>query len=181
MKIINIILGLGTAIILSALIHLGIRAFHPEPVSPYDICRFAECYPKRPLSYDLPCYKDDKKCIEERDKFYEEDRLRQRKMNEQEKIYQDKLKDYNKDVFIIANIVGILVFVAGFGLLFKTALVSQSVPIGVMIAGLYSIIYGYARGWNSTNDQLKFFVGLVIAVLVIGGSIWLMQRYAKRA
>jgi heme/copper-type cytochrome/quinol oxidase subunit 4 len=30
------------------------------------------------------------------------------------------------------------------------------------------------------NDQLKFFVGLVIAALVIGGSIWLVQRYAKK-
>jgi len=64
--------------------------------------------------------------------------------------------------------------------LFMTSIVAQSVPIGIMIAGLWSIIYGYMRGWGSTNDQLKFFVGLVIAALVIGGSIWLIERYQKK-
>jgi hydrogenase/urease accessory protein HupE len=53
-------------------------------------------------------------------------------------------------------------------------------PIGIMIAGLWSIMYGYARGWGSVDDQLKFFIGLVIAALVIGGSMWLIERHAKK-
>ncbi|MDD5547689.1 MAG: hypothetical protein PHN74_02210 [Candidatus Pacebacteria bacterium] len=174
--IINLILGLGTAIILSSLIVLGIKAFHAEPVSPeYD--NFSV---KAMPSMYVACEKTDVKCTAEQVKYYEEQRIYQEKFDKENKIYQDKMKVYNRDVFIIANIVGILVFVAGFLILFNTAIVSQSVPVGIMISGLYGIIYGYARGWNSTNDQLKFFIGLVIAVLVIGGSMWLMQRFYKK-
>ena len=87
---------------------------------------------------------------------------------------------YDTNLFIIANIVGIIVFALGFWLMFGgIALASNAVPVGIMLAGLWSIIYGYMRGWGSVDDQLKFFIGLVIAVLVIGGSMWLMQRYQK--
>jgi hypothetical protein len=87
---------------------------------------------------------------------------------------------YNKNLFIIANVIGIIFFAIGFWLVFGgIALASNAVPVGIMLAGLWSILYGYARGWGSVDDQLKFFIGLVIAVLVIGGSMWLMQRYQK--
>ncbi|OGY69000.1 MAG: hypothetical protein A2586_02475 [Candidatus Harrisonbacteria bacterium RIFOXYD1_FULL_40_9] len=165
MKIINIILGIATAIILTALIHLGIKAFYPEPEREEYLLSIARSY-----AYEK-CKSEDTKCM---DKFYAEERTK-------EEEYRGTLRTYNRNLFIIANIVGILVFAFGFLLLFKTALVSQSVPIGIMVAGLYSIVYGYGRGWNSTDDKMKFFVGLVIAVLVIGGSIWLMQRYYERS
>ncbi len=86
---------------------------------------------------------------------------------------------YDKNLFIIANIVGIVMFAIGFWLVFGTALASNAVPVGIMLAGLWSIMYGYIRGWGSVDDRLKFFIGLIIAVLVIGGSMWLMQRYQK--
>ncbi|MBI4087208.1 MAG: hypothetical protein HY434_00035 [Candidatus Liptonbacteria bacterium] len=175
MKIINIILGLGTAIIIGALIHLGIRAFHPEPKSPYDAGR----YPKPVLYQEFNCDKSDAQCVADRNAFYKEQQARQEEMDKQNRAYEQEMKVYNSDVFVAANIVGIVVFVAGFLVLFRTAIASRSVPIGVMVAGLYGIIYGYARGWNSVNDQLKFFVGLAVALLVVGGSMWLMERYGK--
>jgi len=150
MKIINIILGIATAIILTALIHLGIKAFYPEPEREEYLLSIARSY-----AYEK-CKSEDTKCM---DKFYAEERTK-------EEEYRGTLRTYNRNLFIIANIVGILVFAFGFLLLF---------------AGLYSIVYGYGRGWNSTDDKMKFFVGLVIAVLVIGGSIWLMQRYYERS
>lgn len=173
--IINLVLAIGTAIILSSLIVLGIKAFHPEPVAP-DYEGFTS---KIPAVY-INCEKTDFKCTAEQNKYYEEQRIQQEKFNEENRIYQGKMKPYNRDVFIIANIVGIIIFIVGFLILFNTAIVSQSVPVGIMISGFYGIIYGYARGWNSTNDQLKFFIGLVIAALVIGGSIWLMQKFYKK-
>lgn len=175
MKIINLILGLGTAIIIGALIHLGIRAFHPAPVSPYE----AGITPKAVPYLNINCDKGDKECIARQDSYIKQQQLAQDEMDKQNRTYEAELKIYNRDVFVIANVVGILVFISGFLILFKTAIASQSVPIGVMIAGLYGIIYGYATGWVSVNDRLKFFVGLVVALLVIGGSIWLIGRYSK--
>ena len=89
------------------------------------------------------------------------------------------MKQYNRDVFLIANVIGILVFVGGFLVIFRTEIGSNGAPVGMMLAGLWGIIYGYARGWRSTDDQLKFFVGLIIAALVIGGSMWLLERYKR--
>jgi heme/copper-type cytochrome/quinol oxidase subunit 4 len=99
--------------------------------------------------------------------------------NNAETAYESAISVYNKNLFIIANIVGIIFFALGFWLVFGVTLASNAVPAGIMIAGLWSIMYGYMRGWGSVDDQLKFFVGLVIAVLVIGGSMWLIQRYQK--
>ena len=173
MKIVNIILGLGTAIILGALINLGIRAFYPEPVSP-DYGLMTKPYP----AYVTPCEKNNAECLAQ----WNEYNVQQEEFNKKQAEYQDQMKIYNRDVFIIANIVGIVIFITGFWLIFTTAIATQSVPIGIMIAGLWSIIYGYGRGWDSIDDKLKFFVGLIVAALVIGGSVWLIKRYQmKRA
>ena len=173
MKIVNIVLGIGTAIILSSLITLGIKAFYPEPEYPQ--------YPEQVYNVpSQPCAVGDAVCQSKQDVLTTKQQAAMDKYNKEQQVYQDQSKVYNKNLFIIANVVGILVFVFGFWLLFATAIAAQSVPIGIMISGLWSIIYGYGRGWGSVNDQLKFFIGLVIAVLVIGGSMWLMQRYAKK-
>ena len=176
MKIINIILGLGTAIIVGSLINLGIQAFHPAPVAP-DYPSFVK---QAPYPAIAPCAAGDKVCQQKLDAYNNEQRQEQDAYNQAQSVYQDQVKVYDRDLFIIANIAGIAVFAIGFWLLFASAIAAQGVPIGIMMAGLWSIIYGYARGWGSTNDQLKFFIGLVIAVLVIGGSIWLVERYQKR-
>jgi hypothetical protein len=168
MKVVNVILGIATAIILGALINLGIKAFYVEPIQPP--------YIYSPAS--TPCLTADIKC-----QTTQTVQMNQQNAQQQQKelAYEDQMKVYNKNLFIIANIVGIIVFAFGFWLIFGAALASLGVPIGIMLAGLWSIVYGYARGWGSIDDQLKFFVGLVIAVIVIGGSMWLMQRHQAKA
>ena len=170
---VNFVLGLGTAIILAALITLGIKAFYPEPVSP--------TYPNTPIvAPTQPCAKTDTACLQQETAATHAQQVAQDEFNQQQTVYQAQMQIYNENLFVIANIAGVIVFAFGFWMLFATAVVAQSVPIGIMVAGLWSIIYGYMRGWDSVNDQLKFFIGLVIAVLVIGGSMWLIQRYAKK-
>jgi heme/copper-type cytochrome/quinol oxidase subunit 4 len=166
MKVVNVVLGIATAIILGALINLGIRAFYPEPAAP--------TYQNYPIV--TPCATNDISCQTKQAALSNQ---QQATANQQEQSYQDQMGVYNKNLFIIANVIGIVMFALGFWLVFGVALASNAVPVGIMLAGLWSIMYGYARGWGSVNDPLKFFVGLVIAVLVIGGSMWLIQRYQK--
>ncbi len=175
MKVVNVVLAIGTLIILGALITLGIKAFYPEPVSPdySTIVKPALPYPQ------APCAANDVQCKKELADYNAEQQAEQDAFNAAQKAYEDAMKVYNKNVFIAANIVGIVVFIAGFFTVLYGGLAGQGVPIGVMMAGLWSIIYGYMRGWGSTDDRLKFFIGLVVAVLVIGGSVWLMQRREK--
>jgi hypothetical protein len=174
MKIVNFILGLAAAIILGALINLGIKAFYPEPVSP--------TYPNVAMPYPAQvCQPNDTKCFNEQKVVSAAQQAVQDKFNADQQAYQDTMKVYNKNLFIIANLIGIIVFAIGFLMvIFAVGLAAHGVPIGVMLAGLWSILYGYGRGWDSINDQLKFFVGLVIALLILGGSMWLMQRHQKK-
>ena len=167
MKVVNIVLGIATAIILGALINLGIKAFYPDPVSP--------TYPMAPIQ--APCAPSDLKCQQDQATISNQ---QQSVYNQQETVYEAQSNVYNKNLFIIANLIGILIFALGFWLIFGARLSSQGVPIGIMLAGLWSIIYGYGRGWGSVDDQLKFFIGLVIAVVMIGGSMLLIERYYKR-
>ena len=176
MKTINFILGFATALIVSGLILLGIKAFHPEPAQPDYFT-----YPQKPVPYrEFNCAKGDTQCTSEQNAFLAEQQKQQDESAKQQKEYQDKMNVYNRDVFVIANIAGAAVFAAGFMLLFGAAVASQSIPIGIMIAGLYGIIYGYFRGWGSVDDRLKFFVGLLVAALVIGGSMLLIAKYQHR-
>ncbi|MGD1003709.1 MAG: hypothetical protein ABR884_04025 [Minisyncoccia bacterium] len=172
MKIVNFVLGLATAVILAALIALGIAAFYPAPVAP--------SYPNTAVVAPVaPCPSNDTACMQNNTKIEAQQQAAQDQYNNAETAYESASSVYNRNLFIIANIVGIIFFALGFWLVFGVALASNAVPVGIMLAGLWSIIYGYARGWGSVDDQLKFFVGLVIAVLIIGGSMWLIQRYQK--
>jgi len=170
MKIVNFVLGLTTAIILSALIILGIKAFYPEPVAP--------TYPNYPIVpvAAVPCASADIKCQTGQTTVSTE---QQATYQAQQQDYDNQMGIYDEFLFVIANVVGIIVFAVGFWLVFGAVLVSNAIPVGIMLAGLWSIMYGYASGWGSVGDQIKFFIGLIIAVLVIGGSAWLMQRYHK--
>lgn len=169
MKIVNIVLAIGTTIILGALIVLGIAAFYPAPASP--------TYPETPVDVTVPCAKNDTACQTQQTQY----QAQQDAFNQAETAYQTQMGIYDRNIFIIANVVGIIVFVLGFLLVLYAALADQGVPIGIMLAGLWSIMYGYGRGWGSIDDQLKFFVGLVIAIIVIGGSMWLMQRRSRKS
>ena len=175
MKIVNFVLGLATAIILGALINLGIAAFYPAPVAP--------SYPNTAVVAPVaPCPSNDAVCVQNNAKIETQQQAAQDQYNNAETAYESAISVYNRNLFIIANVVGIIVFAAGFWLIFGgIALASNAVPIGIMLAGLWSIMYGYMRGWGSVGDQLKFFIGLVIAVLIIGGSMWLRQRREKNA
>lgn len=177
MKVVNFVLGLGTALILGALIVLGIKAFYPEPVAP----NYPTITPSAPI---VPCASADIQCQQNNAQLEAQQQAQQTaaedQFNQQEDAYTAAMQIYDRNLFIIANIVGIIIFAIGFWMLFATAVAAQSVPIGIMIAGLWAIIYGYGRGWDSVDNQLKFFIGLVVAVLVIGGSMWLIQRYAKK-
>ena len=173
MKIVNIVLAVGTAFILGALITLGIKAFYPEPAAPQ--------YPNVPVASPVsgPCAAGDTACKQQLATYNAQQQAQQDLYNTQEQAYENQMDAYDSTVFIVANIIGLVVFIAGFFIVLYGALADQGAPIGIMLAGLWGIIYGYGRGWGNIDDRLKFIVGLVVAIVVVGGSMWLMQRRRK--
>lgn len=158
-KLINFIIGAAIAIILSVLLVLGLRIFIPAPEypsykDPYIVCQ-----------YDSPDYDS---CI-------------QRAQAEEEpliKNYEKEAKAYGGKVFIASNIVGLIVLLIGIAV-FAFGL-GTNIAAGFLLAGSFGIIWGYAWGWNGADDKLKFFVGLVVALIVVAGAV-VLNRMRRQA
>ncbi|HVM76690.1 MAG TPA: hypothetical protein VMU07_00880 [Candidatus Paceibacterota bacterium] len=176
MKAVSIVLAIGTAIILGALINLGISAFYPGPQYP-DYSSYVKPMPAPVVG---PCAANDAQCKKDLAAQQAQEAAQQAAYDTANQDYQAAAGIYNHNLFVVANVIGVVVFLIGFFIVLYAGLVSKGVPVGIMIAGLWSIVYGYARGWGDVGDKWKFAVGLVIAFIVIGGSMWLMQRHAKR-
>jgi hypothetical protein len=69
---------------------------------------------------------------------------------------------YNKNVFIIATIAGLIAVFLG-GVVLKL----ESVSSGIMGGGVLSVIYGIIRYWSDAPDILRFIIlGVILAVLI---------------
>lgn len=108
MKSINLILGVATTIILAALISLGIAAFYPAPTSP--------SYPSTPTP--VPCASGDAACLKANAQADAAAQAAQNVFNNEETAYTQAMGVYGRNLFIIANIIGLIVFAAGFFLMF---------------------------------------------------------------
>ena len=68
---------------------------------------------------------------------------------------------YNRNVFVVLVILGVLVLVAGF---FIT--VSSAVSLGLSLGGILALVIGSVRYWSDMNDYLRVAV-LAVALIVL--------------
>ena len=77
---------------------------------------------------------------------------------------------YNRNVFITATGIGIIILIVGF------ALKMASVSAGLMGGGVLTILYGIIRYWTDLPDYGRFIIlGIILAIL-----IWLGYRRIKK-
>ena len=156
--LINFIIGIIIAAVLSMLLVLGLRIFIPAPEYPrYD---YAVKNPCLNLNNEPDCYQ----------RQQEESRIKQ-------EAYEVKAKDYSGRIFIAANIMGLILLMVGI-IIFSLGL-GTNIAAGIILSGGFGIIYGYTLGWSGSADAVKFVFGLVIAVLVITGGIMVNRMRAR--
>lgn len=79
--------------------------------------------------------------------------------------YQKVQDFYNRNVFIILEIVGLLTFLLG---LF--AISAKAVSSGFLGGGVLSLIIGTIRYWSGMDDYLRFSIlGIALAILILIG------------
>ena len=83
--------------------------------------------------------------------------------------FQDVLEKYNRNVFIIATVIGIIALIVGI------ILKLTSVSSGLMGGGILLIIYGLIRYWSGLQNYGRFIV-MAIALAVL---IWLGYKKLK--
>jgi hypothetical protein len=176
-KIMNVVFGIGIAIILYIVVLLGINVFYPAPnfmdyncTAPQEV-KLQVCDPSMTVG---DCY-----YVVAGKQLNESITSQQAKFDECEKKFQEDDKIYGRNFFYITNVVGILVVTGGL-LLFIYFSSMINLGVGAAFAGLALIFFGFIRGWEGTSDKLKFVLGLIIAAIVITYSIIVNKRYSSK-
>lgn len=84
--------------------------------------------------------------------------------------YDDAREIYNRDVFFISLVAGLIALIMG-GIVLKL----ESVSIGIMGGGILTIIYGTIRYWGDMSDVYRF----IILGVVLGVLIWMGYKKLK--
>jgi ABC-type transport system involved in cytochrome bd biosynthesis fused ATPase/permease subunit len=172
----NVVFGIGIAVILFILVMLATQVFYKAPVYE-DFCNNTAYYDQPASIYDSTIcadtmtVKDCNALIKEKQTTLTE---QQKYYDECSREFQDADEIYGKNLFIINNIAGILLVIVS---LFLFSMVN--IAAGASFAGLVLIIYGFMRGWQGTGDILKFVVALIVAVLFITFAVMVNKRYNK--
>lgn len=172
-KVKNVLLAIAIAIILALFIGYGIHTFYKAPKYD-DYCKpFA---PERALVIereDKDCIKVEKangpleqECYEDDGQpryDYDEDGCKVFKECDYcSKEYREVREEYDKNVFILTAVFGMICIVVG-GVVLKLVSVSS----GIMGGGILTVIYGTLRYWGEMHDVLRFTIlGIVLVILV---------------
>lgn len=142
---VTVLYKLFLAVMISLFIGFGISVFYPAPKAPEYPSALEKTGPS-----DLT--EDQKK----------EEREFAQRMDD----YQKKFQDYNKNVSVIIIALSVLLLVISLSMLLSVDIFGD----GVLLAGVFTLLYGMIRGIMSNNNQFQFIVvtiGLVLA-LVLG-------------
>ena len=168
----NVVFGIGIAVILFIVVMLGTQVFYKEPTWESYNCS----YPQQIITTMEVC-SDNISVLQCREMVKSGAVLNnetQTKFDECNNRFMEASKVYGKNLFIINNIIGIILVIVS---LFLFSMVNISA--GISFAGLVLIIYGFMRGWQGTGDILKFVVALIVAGLFIYLAIFVNKRYNK--
>jgi len=144
--ILKLIYTLFLALLVALFVGLGIDAFYPGPAAPD--------YPS-----DLNLQKSD--CGD-----YPELKAKQERFDQDMKAYNEKSKNYNRNVSMIALTAAIMILIASLTLFSKIKMIAD----GILLGGVFTTAYGIIRGLMSENSKFRFLIvtiGLLIA-LVLG-------------
>jgi len=165
------ILGVGIAIILALFVGYGIATFYPGPkYEDYCVDRFAEPIRFTQISECETAIQANQPF--EEDCWNQKGQVRYKLDNGScrlaiecdlcSKEYRDQREGYDKIVFIITAIIGIIALFLG-----GVVLHLESVSSGIMGGGVLTIIYGTLRYWGNLPDIGRFLIlGLVLMVLI---------------
>lgn len=166
-KAINIALGIGIAIILVLVVTLGIKTFYPTPEYS-DFC-----------GSDLFSIENQANCITAGGEW-EQGQLensieRCNPPKDCSNKYQNASNVYGRNVFFIANLIGLLLIIIS---LFLMSM--MNISAGIAFSGIALFVYGFSAGWQGTADVWKFSVGVIIAILLIIVAVVVNKKFQEK-
>lgn len=129
-------------ILLAIFVGIGTSAFYPEPDAP-----------------EYPRSLQQKTSTE----FTKEDRLTQTKFDDEQKVYTERLKTYNRNVSII-TLIAATIFVT-VSLVFEKRI--KVIADGVMMGGIFTLIYSIGRSFAAQDSRYTFVVVTISLIIAI--------------
>ncbi len=191
MNVKNLVLGIGIFIVFMFLLHNGVRAFYEPPA--YE--DFASCdragyttnggyYYPYPERFDTSTNCTVPGAIREQEQqcsvqggmvLYDYSEAGcisgVKECNFCQFEYNEAYKKYNRNVFVIALIIGIIVLIVGY-----TILSVEPVGSSLMASGIGAIVYGTIVNWENLGNLGRFLLLLLALVLLV----WIALRINKR-
>ncbi|MDD5617647.1 MAG: hypothetical protein PHG69_00995 [Candidatus Omnitrophica bacterium] len=133
-------LGFGIAIILPMLIHYGVSVFSPPP-------RWQDRY----NSYNYQKYQS--ASAEEKARI-------DKQRADADRIWTQKQKVFQRNLFYVAVPLGILSIIAG------AISPVQAIGTGLMFGGIFALTEGYMFYWSELDDLMRF-LSLLVAFIVL--------------
>ncbi|MBU0577647.1 hypothetical protein KKF73_03710 [Patescibacteria group bacterium] len=176
-KVLSAVFGIGIAVVVYVTMLLGIQAFYPAPDYD-DFCTEEIRYSEPLLGYE-GCT-DDMTLGQCRQQI-KEGEAGDTEMQKCHEDYNAAEEVYGKNFFIIASILGVIAVLVSFFLFIKvTSITVINITSGIACSGIVMILWAFMRGWESTDEKLKFVVGLIIAVIIITLTVILNKREGKK-
>ncbi|MBR9689300.1 MAG: hypothetical protein GOV01_00150 [Candidatus Altiarchaeota archaeon] len=166
-KVMNVVFGVGIAIMIFIVALLGIEVFYPRP----DIADFG-CNDIRAPKL-TPCT-ENMTVGECRDLEFQQmiDQENSQESKDCWDLYDSARDDYNRDFFLITAVLG---FIAIIGSMYMFSMIN--IAAGTTSSGLALIVFGFMVGWQSTNDSIKFIVSIIITMVVVKFAIIVNKWY----
>jgi len=178
----NVVLGIGIFIVFMFLLHNGIRAFYDAPQYEKFCNNSYTPYIDKPYiittncSYGRELQEQERACYNQRGQpvydYYENGCMKGVSFCDFcQRDFDDAMKEYNRNVFVIALIIGIIVLLVGFFIL-------SIEPVGssLMASGIGAIVYGTIINWENLGNIGRFLL-LLLALIIL---IWIAVRINKR-
>ncbi|MBU0727302.1 hypothetical protein KKA95_01310 [Patescibacteria group bacterium] len=176
-KVLSAVFGIGIAVVVYVTMLLGIQAFYPAPDYD-DFCDEEIRYSEPLLGYE-GC--TDNMTLGECREQVKEGGAVNTKMQKCSEDYDKANESYGRNFFIIASILGVIALIASFSLfLHVTSITVTNITAGIACSGIVMILWAFMRGWESTDDKLKFVVGLIIAAIVVTLTVILNKKIDKK-
>ncbi|MBR9681074.1 MAG: hypothetical protein GOU98_04625 [Candidatus Altiarchaeota archaeon] len=164
-KVMNVVFGIGIAILIFIVAILGINVFYPRPeVSDFGCneIRFDKLSPCAENMTVGEC-KDYRSGQEpgvntEYQECWDE--------------YDVARDNYDRDFFLITATIGFIAIVSS---MYMFSMIN--IAAGTTFSGLALIVFGFMVGWNSTDDWIKFLISLIITAVVVVFAVIVNKRY----
>lgn len=137
-------------ILLAFFVGVGISVFYPQPESPE--------YPERLTYVDK--------------EFTDEQRQIDQEFQEQQRQWEEELEPYNRNVSIIAVVFAIIFLTVGVMYAHKLDVIAD----GMLLGGIFTMLYGMGRGLASGDEAFRFIVVVVGLIVALGLGYWKFAR-----